>query len=245
VAAWIGGGILAGELVYWWGGVGKQDTSGVAKLAAKALGDPAGALQYVLHAVGAAFITADGLAVYPPEQRPALLLAYGAVTLAAAVVALLVYLRLRGYRRYVLPLALAVFVAAYIAELVVGRFGAGLDNGSAPRYVYTDHLLVVAAVFVFADAARVLHARGRQQLAGILLLMLTLCVVTAEYHDSSIAYYSITSEMRAQQRAVAAAKQRLSGQSQPYPAWYCPAEHLCDEGTRFLAEHRLSFMRSP
>lgn len=242
VLAWIAGGALLAELIYFSGGGGKEG-SHLGGMVANVLGDPAGALQYVLHALGAAFLTTDGLFSLPEAERPAALSVYGAIVLVGAVVALAVYLWSRGYRRALLPLILAVFAAGYLGELVVGRFGGGTENGGAPRYVYTDHLLIVGCVFVFADALSALYHAGRRRAAVWLLTALTLGVGYVEVHNYRVEHRSIDAQLNAQVVALGIARARLAGGQTDFPRWYCPDQKLCDADMQFLAEHHLSLMR--
>jgi hypothetical protein len=243
VLAWIAGGALLAELIYFGGGAGKEG-SHMGGLVSNVLGDPAGALQYVLHALGAALISTDYLAALPAEARSGTLSAYGVLVLVGAVAALALYLWIRAYRRALLPLVLAVFAAGYLGELVVGRFGGGTENGGAPRYVYTDHLLVVACVFVFADAARSLHREGRRRLGLGLLTVLVVGMGWVELHNLRYVRRGNQSQIQVQQQAVDLARSRLSGgQTAAYPRWYCPDDELCDDDMKFLAEHHLSLVR--
>ena len=244
VLAWLTAGALLAELVYFGGGPGSaHKRGGLSDLLDNVLGDLGGAIHYVLHALGAAFITGSGLYSLPEADRAGRLDVYGGIVLAAALAALAVYVWSRGYRRALLPLVLATFTAGYLAELVLGRFGGGTDNGSAPRYVYTDHLLVVACVFVFADALTILHRSGKQRAARHLLVALSLGVAWVEIHNQRMEFRSIDSQANAQQVAVDAALARLAGKQVDYPRWYCPDQRLCDEDMRFLAEHHLSLAR--
>lgn len=242
VLAWITAGALLAETIYFWGGAGKEG-SGMAALVANVFGDLGGASHYVLHALGAALVTTDSLSMLPEGERSRVLDLYGMAVLLLAAAALATYLWMRGYRRALLPLILAVFTAAYLGELVVGRFGGGTENGGAPRYVYTDHLLVVACVFVFADAARSLRRQGRRHIGMGLLVLLTAGVVWVESYNLRIEYRSIPSQLKAQRIAIDAARTRLAGGEAGYPRWFCPDQDLCDDGMQFLAEHRLSLMR--
>ncbi|HSN17917.1 MAG TPA: hypothetical protein VLV87_06880 [Gammaproteobacteria bacterium] len=243
--AWIAAGTLLAELIYFGGGAGSLNRSSVTAQIRDVLDDPSGAFHYLLHALGAAFITVTSLSLLPPAARPGALDLYGGIVLAGSVAALAVYLWSRGYRRALLPLVLAVFAAAYLGELIVARFGGGTDNGSAPRYVYTDHLLVVACVFVFADALTILYRSGKQRAAIGLLVALTLGIGQVEVHNQRTEFRAIGSQAKALASAIDAARTRLSGQPADYPRWYCPDQQLCDDGTKFLAEHHLNFMRAP
>ena len=236
-------GALLAEFIYFGGGAGSATKGGMSGLLGNVLGDLGGAFHYVLHALGVAFITGGAVLALPEAERAARLDLYGAVVLLGAAAALGLYLWGRAYRRVLLPLVLAVFTAGYLAELVLGRFGGGTDNGSAPRYVYTDHLLVVACVFVFADALTVLHRSGRQRAAIALLVALSLGMGWVEVHNQRLEFRSIDSQAKAQQVAVDAALARLAGQPVAYPRWYCPDQDLCDDDMQFLAEHRLSLAR--
>jgi hypothetical protein len=240
VFGWIGAGALVAELIYWAGGSGNLTGTGLRGLVASALSDLGGVLNYVLHALGAAFITVDTLNDMPVEARDRILDQRGALVLIAALVALVTYIRLRIYRRSLVPVALAVFAAAYIGELVIGRFGGGIENGGAPRYIYTDHLLIVAVVFIFADATRTLYARGRRRAGTVLLSALVIGMGYVEVHNLRVEENLLKYQVPAQQDAITIAKARLAGQARPYPRWYCPSEKLCDTEARFLAEHRLS-----
>jgi hypothetical protein len=243
VLAWIAGGALLAELIYFWGGAGKEG-SNMGGLFSNVFGDPAGAVHYSLQALGAAFITTDSLAGRPLAERISTLEGYGTVLLVGAVVALAVYLWTRGYRRALLPLVLAVFAAGYLGELVLGRFGGGIDNGAAPRYVYTDHLLVVSCVFVFADAARSLHREGRRRLGLGLLTVLVLGMGWVELHNLRYVRRGNQSQIQVQQQAIDIARSRLSGaQTAGYPRWYCPDDELCDDDMKLLAGHHLSLVR--
>jgi len=241
VLAWIGVGALAGELIYWHGGAGRVTGHGLGELLSNVFADLGGAVSYVVHALGAALVSAQALSF---DDRAGRFATLGALVLAASVAALVIFLRTRMYRRSLLPLAFAVFTAAYLGELVVGRFGGGTDNGSAPRYVFTDHLLVVACVFVFADACRGLHLAGRQRRAMTALLALTLVVAYVEVRNLQVEYRFLDSQIRAQQTAIDAARTRLAGRPADYPRWYCPGDDLCDDGAQFLAAHKLSLFRT-
>lgn len=240
VLACIGAGALAGELIYWYGGAGGVSDSGLGGLVSRVFADLPGAVSYVVHALGAALIDPELL---DPGLRSAGFAWAGTLVLLAAVAALTVYLRTRMYRRTLLPLALAVFAAGYLAELVVGRFGGGTENGSAPRYVFTDHLLVLACVYVFAEACRGLHAAGRRQAAFTALLVLGITVTVIESRNLDVEYQFIPAQVRAQQSAIDVTRARMAGQLGDYPAWDCPNTDLCDEGARFLAQHHLSPFR--
>jgi hypothetical protein len=242
VMGWIAGGALLAELIYFWDGAGKEGSDMVALLG-NVLGDPDGAVEYALHALGAALVTTDALSVLPAAERAGRLELYGLAVLGGTLAALVLYLGLRGYRRALLPLILAVFAAGYLGELVVGRFGGGTENGGAPRYVYTDHLLVVACVFVFADTARSLYHHGRRQIGLGLLALLMFGVCWVETYNLRVEYRSIPSQLRTQDAAVSAARTRLAGGQAAYPRWYCPDDQLCDDDVTFLAEHHLSLVR--
>ncbi|MGE5625418.1 MAG: hypothetical protein ACM3ZT_07710 [Bacillota bacterium] len=238
--AWIAAATLLAELVYWKGNVTSPD---LGALLAATFRDLWSALDYVLHALGASLVNTDAFLGLAPARQSLLLTLLGGVVLAAAGGALVVYLRTRLYRRSVLPIAFAVFVALYLGELLVGRYGEGTLNGGSPRYVYTDHLLILGCVLVFADLARGWHRAGRRRAAAALLAGLTLTVVSVEAFNVYTAAVNLRFGVHAQELGVAAAKARLAGGKQPYPAWYCPDRQACDEGTRLLAEHRLNFMR--
>ena len=243
VVGWIAAGGLLAELIYFWNGADAIKGPGLRGLLGHVLDDPGGALQYLLHALSAAFITSDALSQLPEAERAGALDLYGAVVSVGALAALALYLWLRAYRRALLPLVLAVFAAGYLGELVLGRFGGGTDNGGAPRYVYTDHLLVVASVFVFADAARALHRQGQRRLALGLLLALSIGVGWAEGYNLQVESRGIPFQVRGQRDAVHAARTRLAGGQATYPSWYCPDVPLCDAGMEFLAEQHLSLVR--
>ena len=240
VLACVGAGALVGELVYWHGGAGGLSDSSLGSLVSRVFADLPGAASYVLHALGAALVNPE---VFNAGLRSTGVAWAGGLVLAAAVAALVVYLRTRMYRRTLLPLALAVFAAGYLAELVVGRFGGGTENGSAPRYVFTDHLLVLACVYVFAEACRGLHAAGRRQAALTVLLVLGVTVAVIESRSLDVEYQFIPAQLRAQQAAIDVTKARMAGQPGDYPAWDCPKTDLCDDGARFLAQHHLSLFR--
>lgn len=237
MVAWIGGALLLAELIYWYGGAGRMSPGMLGGFIGKISADPAGAVRYVLHALGASVVVNKGLG--------ALLDAAGLSVLALSGLALYLYLRMRLYRKSLVPLAMAVFVGGYIGELVIARFGRGTANGGAPRYVFTNHLLFVACLFVLAMALRQLHAAGRRRLAAGLLALLTLGVATLEGYNLSADLGGIDAQRRSQERAISIARARLAGAHVPYPRWYCPNQASCDQGVKFLAEHRLSFFHEP
>lgn len=241
--AWIIAGALLAELIYFAGGAGSINRSSMAGLIRNVLDDPSGAFHYLLHALGAAFIAVSTLFSMPADARPGALDTWGSIVLVGSVAALAVYLWSRGYRRALLPLVLAVFAAGYLGELVVGRFGGGTENGSAPRYVYTDHLLVVACAFAFADALTVLYRSGKRRAAIGLLAALILGMGGVEVHNQRAEFRAIDSHADAEAIAIDAARARLAGRPASYPRWYCPDDELCDQDMRFLAEHHLSLVR--
>lgn len=237
---WILLATLAAEFVYWHGGAGKLTGVKLRELVGNALQDPAGAAKYILQALGASVITMTGVA---RDARPVVILVAGGLLLVTAVAALLVYWRTRMYRHSALPPVFALFVAAYLAELVIGRFGGGTENGAAPRYVFTDHLLVVACAWVFADAARGLWAAGERRRAAAALAALMLVMGAVELANLRAEYGALDSQIAVQNDAVNIARSHLTGATTPFPGWYCPSQKLCDEGIQFLAEHRLSLFR--
>jgi hypothetical protein len=237
ILAWSTLGILVAEMVYWYGGAGDVSGGGLLELAGGVLHDLPGAFHYLLHALGAAFATADLL---PAGQSDAILNFRGGLLLAAAFATLAIYLYLRMYRRHLVTLTLALFAAAYMGELVVGRFGDGTTNGAAPRYVFTTHLLVVALVFVLADTTRVIFASGRHLIGAIVLVALTTGIGWVEYRNLQVERLQIHPEIVAQHKAIDVVKARLAGQDVPYPAWYCPGRDACDDAALTLKEHRLS-----
>ncbi|HEX7964182.1 MAG TPA: hypothetical protein VF651_00580 [Gammaproteobacteria bacterium] len=238
--AWMGAALLAAESIYWYGGAGKMDSGMLGSFIGRISDDPLGAAEYVLHALGASVVIDVGL------QRLAVGTdTVGLAVLAFSLLALYLYLRMRLYRQSLVPLTMALFVGGYLGELLIARFGRGTENGAAPRYVFTDHLLAVACLFVCAMALRRLHAAGRRRLSAGLLALLVLGVASLEGYNLSVDLDGLSAHKRSQDRAVAIAKARLAGASTPYPRWYCPSPRVCDEGVRFLAAHRLSFFHEP
>jgi hypothetical protein len=234
MVAWVGAALLVAELIYWYGGAGSMSPGMLGGFIRKISAEPLGALRYVLHALGASVVVNRGLSA-------AVLEAAGLSVLALSALALYLYLRGRLYRRSLVPLAMALFVAGYIGELVIARFGRGTENGGAPRYVFTNHLLFVACLFVLAMWLRELHAAGRRRMAAGLLVLLTLGVASLEGYNLATELGGMGAQRHSQERAISIARARLAGAHMAYPRWYCPNQAACDQGVKLLAEHRLSF----
>lgn len=243
LTAWMLMGGLAAQAAYWAVGAELVKGPGMLPRLATLIHDPLGAAGYGLRALGASALLPDPTS--SPEAAARVLLCAGIAVSAAGLAAAALYFRTGAYRRNLIPFVLAVCTALYLAELLIGRFGQGENNGGAPRYIYNDHLLLIACALVFADVART-WIRGSQLRRGIALLAaLTLCVASLEYVNVVRARQLNHFEKRATEAAVGIARARLDGAATPYPRWYCPETQLCDEGAAFLRLHGLNAFAPP
>lgn len=238
LTAWMLTGCLAAQAAYWAVGSELVKGPGLAQRLATVFSNLPGAAGYVLRAIGASALLPDPTS--SPETASRALFCAGIAVSAAGLAAAVLYFRTGAYRRSLIPFVLVVCAALYLAELLVGRFGQGENNGGAPRYIYNDHLLLIACALVFADVGRN-WVRGGQLRRGIALLAaLTLCVASMEFVNVERARQVNHFEKRATEAAVGIARARLDGASTPYPKWYCPDAQLCDEGATFLRLHGLN-----
>ena len=243
LTAWMLTGCLSAQTAYWLMGSELVKGPGLVTRLGTLLRDPLGGANYLLRALGASAYLPDPMS--SPEAAARVLLFAGIVVLAICFAAAVLYFGTGAYRRNLVPFVLAACAALYMAELLVGRFGQGENNGGAPRYIYNDHFLLIACALVFADVARTWIRDGQHRRGIALLAALTLCVASLEYVNVERARQLNHFEKRATEAAVGIAHARLDGASTPYPKWYCPDAQLCDEGAAFLRLHGLNAFGTP
>lgn len=200
------------------------------------LADPAGALVFGLRALTASVLHSEWLNWLTPGAETAI----GGGILLLHLLALVLYIRIKGWRESLVPLMLMLYGGCFVAELIIARFGLGFDNATAPRYVAETLMGLLGCVWIFGMwISRLSEFNGKHA------LRLTGVLVTAVAALQLVNYHYAGQMQRAEKKKFVQQVAYLrQGDYADLAAWYCPSPELCRSGDAILRRYGLEPYRN-
>ncbi|HEY1772138.1 MAG TPA: hypothetical protein VGH91_02970 [Gammaproteobacteria bacterium] len=208
-----------------------------------ALADPLGSLAYVSGTLAESMLNLVQIRRLADSHVAVMGLAV--VGYAILIWSLWRYFKAGLWRRSWVPLMLIAYSALFVLEVLIGRFGSGMDaqhGYEVPRYVFDSHIWLLGCIWILGldwaeSGARI---RIRQLAVCALLLMTALEVVNLRVLQDHV-HYQIKSRAAADAdlREIAAGRETADA----LPIWACPSVNLCAEGIATLNRYHLDFAR--